>query len=407
VELPSHRYFAFGLLAVAGLATALALSMGEPRSAARSSGRLSTAPKPPRAPRSYRPPRRGLRVHTSAGLARALSRSTPQTIVLADGSYRATGSGSEDPYFVARTGHRLYARKRGRAVLEAGIAFGGNSGAGGGEVHGLTFDIADERAAEDSSAVHAWGRVGVGTKVLDTTFRGHGVLESAIRADQVERLIVRRVTIRGFRRYGVFASDNDPASRAAASLISDVNVRTVRERTPGSEEGRAEYGVWIGNRVRAPVARIRIRDFGWAGLWTGNNANDVRFTDLDIDGSARAGGNAVYIEHKTRRNVFERFHLGPNIKEGFVSEWDYGTEPTGAGIDNVVRDGVIDTNKRGDSKRVGVFADQGTVGMRVSGVKFLHADYACIVNLGRGTGIGRNDYRRRAPGAAAVSTTHP
>lgn len=346
-------------------------------------------------------------MRTSLGLVRALGRTTPQTIVLGDGSYTTSGTGSENSYFAARVGHRIYARKRGRAILKAGIAFGGNSGAGGGELHGLTFDISDEKATEDSSAVHTWGRVGVGTKVLDTTFRGHGSLESAIRADQVERLIVRRVSIRGFRRYGVFVSDNDPASSATATLISDVNVRTVKERAPGSEEGRAEYGLWIGNSVREPVARIKIRDFGWAGLWTGNNANDVRFTDLDIDDSARAGGNAVYIEHKTRRNLFERFHLGPNIGEGFVSEWDYGTEPTGAGIDNLVRDGVIDTNQRGVSDRVGVFVDQGTVGMKIRRVSFLHADYACIVNLGRGTKISRNDYRRRAPGAVEVSTIHP
>jgi hypothetical protein len=341
----------------------------------------------PRAPRPYRRPARAIVVRDGRQLAAALGRRAPTNIVLRPGRY--TPKGSSDPYFVAEAAHRLFARRRGRAVLRAGLVLGGNFGSGGALVQGLAFDIAAESATDESSAIHVWGVAGRHARILDATFRGSGVLESAIRADEVEGLTVRRVVVRGFRKYGVFASDNDRASGARARSITDVDVRGVKEPVPGSDDGRAEYGLWIGNAVASPVARVRIRDFGWAGLWTGNNAHDLHFTDLDIDGSARADGNAIYIEHKTRRTVFERFRLGPRVKEGIVSEWDYGTEPTGAGIDNVVRDGVIDTNLAGISDRVGVFVGDGTERMTIRRVRFLHAQTACVEDRGRDTRIQR------------------
>jgi hypothetical protein len=337
---------------------------------------------------------------------RALARRIPRAIVLADGAYTTKGTSSEEAYFLAATGHRLYARNRGKAVLHAGLVFGGNWGSGGGEVHGLAFDVSDPARTSESSALTTWGQNGVGTKVYDSTFEGHAGLESGIRADMVEGLVVQRVVVRHFRRYGVFLSDNDRESSEAAAKISDLDIASVKESVPGSDDGRAEYGLWIGNSVRNPVTRIRIRDFGWSGLWTGNNANDVRISDFDIDGSARPDGNAVYIEHKTRRTLFERFHLGPNIKEGFVSEWDYGTDPTGAGIDNTVQDGLIDTNAAVPG-RFGILADQGTLRMTIRRVVFAHADFACIINRGRETAISGNDYRRRSPGAATVTTAPP
>jgi hypothetical protein len=347
----------------------------------------------PRAPRAYRRPVGAIVVRDGRQLAAALGRRTPADIVLRAGRYAPEGT--SDPYFVAEAAHRLFARRPGRAILRAGLVIGGNFGAGGTRVQGVTFDIAAESAADESSAIHVWGVAGRRTRILDTTVRGHGVVESAIRADEVEGLTVRRVTVRGFRKYGVFASDNDTASAARARSITDVDVRSVKEPVPGSDDGRAEYGLWIGNAVRRPVARVRIRDFGWAGLWTGNNAHDLHFTDLDIDGSARADGNAIYIEHKTRRTVFERFRLGPRVKEGIVSEWDYGTEPTGAGIENLVQDGVIDTNLPGISDRVGIFVGDGTERMTIRRVRFLHAKEACIEDRGRDTVIRR--IRGRCP----------
>jgi hypothetical protein len=346
-------------------------------------------------------------VRTSEGLVRALRTRSPVAIVLANGDYTTSGTSSRDRYFFSGTGHRLYARHLGKAVLHVGLVFGGGDGHGGGEVHGLAFDVASPGATEDSAALDTWGANGARTKIYDSFFEGHRALESGIRANVVSGLVVQRVVVRHFRQYGVFLSDNDRQSRAAAARITDLNIASIKEHVPGTDDGRAEYGLWIGNTVRAPVARIRIRDFGWSGLWTGNNANDVRVRDFVIDGSARRDGNAVYIEHMTRRTVFERFRLGPRIKEGFVSEWDYGTDPTGAGIDNMVQNGVIDTNKAGVGRRFGVLADDGTVHMTIRRVRFLHADFACIIDRGRGTVISGNDYRRRDRGAATVTSNSP
>jgi hypothetical protein len=342
-------------------------------------------PAPPAAPQDYSLPSSYVSVATSQELVDALARTSSQNIVLADGSYTTVGTTSATSYFLAAAGHRLYARDRGSAVLQAGLVFGGNYGSGGGEVHGLAFDIIDPALSFHSSALNTWGARGVGTKIYDSTFEGHAALKSAIRADVVTGLVVERVVVRHFRHYGVFESDNNPDSTAAATTISDLDIASIKEPIPGTNNGRSEYGLWLGNSVRDPVARVHIRDFGWAGLWTGNNANDLDVRDFDIDGSARPDGNAVYIEHTTRRTVFERFHLGPDISEGFVSEWDYGTDPTGAGIDNTVQDGVIDTNKAGVANRFGILADAGTLRMTIQRVSFMHPDRACVIDRGTDT----------------------
>ncbi|HVF76693.1 MAG TPA: hypothetical protein VNA28_00225 [Solirubrobacteraceae bacterium] len=344
------------------------------------------APAPPRA---YRLPPRAVRVRTSAGLARALARRAPTAIVLAPGSYDRIGATT--PYFEARTGHRLYAERRGRAVLRAGLEIGGNDGRSGGRVQGLVFDVTARYATQDA-VLHIWGVVGRRTTVLDTTFHGDGAVGTAILALQPAGLTVRRVRIRAFRDNGVRASDNDPSSQARIRAITDVDVRGVKRSPAGSCDGRCEFGVWIGHRVRRPVERIRIRDFGWSGLWTGNRADDLRLRDLDIDGSARPNGNAVYLEHTTRRAILERFRLGPDIQIGIISEWDYGTLPTGAGVDNVIRHGLIRMAAGARAKRAGVVADDGTERMTITHVSFRGCGAECIVDRGRATRIAGNDY---------------
>ncbi len=66
-----------------------------------------------------------------------------------------------------------------------------------------------------------------------------------------------------------------------------------------------------------------------------------------------------------------------------VTEWDYGTAPTGAGVDNTVQDGVIDTNAA-VSRRFGILADQGTLRMTIRRVTILDADLACVIDRGIG-----------------------
>lgn len=372
------------------------------------------APIPPAAPRNYRLPRTRVFVRTSQGLVNALARAAPANIVLADGDFTTVGTTSPTPYFQAGAGHRLYARNRGRAVLRAGLEFGGNYGPGGGEVHGLVFDIAEDAKTSHSSAITTWGVRGRNTKIYDTRFNGHGGVGSAILAWEPSGLIVTRVVIRRFRNFGIYASDNDESSRAVIGAITDVRVSGIKHSSPGSSNGTEEAGVLVGHRVARPVSRLWVRDTGWMGLETLNKTEDTTFTDLNIDhiegvdpASGKATGTGIYIERFTKRSLFRRFLLGPDIKYGVISEWDEGIAGNQAGTDNTIANGVIDTRKSGVPKRVGVFVDYGTLRMTIRRVVFRGASYACIVDLGRSTVIQGNDYRRRVPGAATVAREHP
>lgn len=98
-------------------------------------------------PQDYTLPSSYVSVSNGSQLASALAAPAAQDIVLEDGTYD-TSSG----YFQAAAAHRLWGRTHPiialdtpGPILTAGLSFGGNDGSGGGEVHGLTFDISDPR----------------------------------------------------------------------------------------------------------------------------------------------------------------------------------------------------------------------------------------------------------------------
>jgi hypothetical protein len=354
----------------------------------------------PRPPSEYQLPSGAVSVNTSAELVSALDGASARDIVLSDGDYTTAGTGSSTPYFFARAAHRLYSRNLGGAVLHAALVFGGNSGAGGGEAHGLAFDIADRTKSWDGNALGSWGEGGVGTKIYDSTFEGHYALDTGIELRQVQDAVVQRVVVRHFRRQGLLVSDccddNWYDNPAEASRITDVDVDGVREVVPGSSDGRAEYGVWIGNGVRNPVERLRIEHAWWSGLWTGSSSHDTTFRNITITTVDRPGGNAVYNEHKTVRNTFRRFVLGPGIDEGFVCEWNYGSGP-GACTGNNFQEGTI------MSREVGVYLDEGQVGNSVRRIRFLGQICAGVVdNDGSGNIVSGNNFGSIAPGAKKV-----
>jgi hypothetical protein len=346
-------------------------------------------------PQAYSPPSGAVGVANGAELASALAATVPRDIVLENGTYTSSS------YFRMSAAHRLWARNLGGAVLQAALVFGGNSGPGGGEAHGLAFDISDRTKSWDGNALGSWGDRGIATKIFDSTFEGHYALDTGIELRQVQDAVVQRVVVRHFRRQGVFVSDCCDANwydnPAQASRITDVDVEGVREVVPGSSDGRAEYGVWIGNGVVNPVERLRIEHAWWSGLWTGSSAHDTTFRDLTIATVDRAGGNAVYDEHQTTRVTFERFNLGPNIAEGFVCEWNYGSGP-GACTGSVFQDGTI------DSQKAGVFLDLGQVQNTIRRVTFLNQECAAIVdNQGIGNTYLDNVYSGIAPGARQLA----
>jgi hypothetical protein len=207
--------------------------------------------------------------------------------------------------------------------------------------------------------------------------------------------------VRHFRRYGVFVSDccddNWYDNVAKAQTVSDIDVDGIHETVPGSASGLAEYGVWIGNGVVNPVERLRVEHTWWSGLWTGSSSHDTTFRDITIATVDRVGGNAVYNEHTTVRNTFERFQLGPNIEDGFSCEWNYGSG-AGACQNSVFQDGTI------DSHSVGVYLDQGQVGNVVRRVKFLNQRCVAILDrLGSGNSYLENDYSGIATGAKTLA----
>jgi hypothetical protein len=355
----------------------------------------------PAAPKSYALPATAVAVTTSQELVSALADTTVHDIVLADGVYTTTGTSSSSSYFKAATGHRVWARNLGGAVLQAALVFGGNYGSPGGEIHGLSFDFSDLGKAWDGAAFGNWGAAGVGTKIYDATFEGNYALGAAIKLVQVQGTVVQRVLVRHFRRYGLFVSDccddNWYDNVAKAQTVSDVDVDGIHETVPGSASGLAEYGVWIGNGVVNPVERLRIEHAWWSGLWTGSSSHDTTFRDITIATVDRVGGNAVYSEHTTVRNTFERFQLGPNIEDGFSCEWNYGSG-AGACQNSVFQDGTI------DSQNVGVYLDQGQVGNVVRRVKFLNQRCAAILDrLGSGNSYFENDYSGIATGANTLT----
>jgi hypothetical protein len=349
-------------------------------------------------PRSYSLPPNALHVSTSQQLVSVLANSMTQDIVLADGTYTTAGTNSPTPYFQVTNGDRLWAARLGGAVLQSGITFGGNYGSGGGEVHGLAFNVSNPSLTQNSAAIYTWGPDGTGTKVYDTTVEGNYAIDSGIDFYEVQGTVIQRVVAQHFLANGIRVSDNSQTSTAQISLITDIDVNGVREPTPGSSNGTAEFGIWIGDEVQNPVKRLRSEHGYLGGLWTGASSHDTTFRDITVTTTDSPGGGvAVYNENNTIRDTFESFNLGPTIGTGFNCEWNYGSG-LGACQSNTYQDGTI------ASQKAGVFLDLGSVYNNIQYVTFQGPKCAAIVdNQGTTNTYTNNDYTGIASGAVVLS----
>ena len=361
----------------------------------------------PRPPSSYPLPRRATVVSTGAQLARALAHGR-RSIVLADGTYASPWP------FVLASGSHLYAQHPGRAVLTTGLVIGGNRYRAGAIVQGLAFDVHDPTKTLQGAELDLWGAAATGAQVLDCTFEGNWDIPYGLVDLQPAGLSVERVRFRHFGDGALRVSDNRPVppgeGTAQVDTITDVSVDGVSRRIPGSSQGTAESGLWIGQPVVNGVHRIRVRDVAWAGIETVNNASNTQFSDLDVDlgGPHAALGVAFYLEHWSRSLAIDRFRF-TGVKTGFTAEWnDPAWGGTAAAHDTTIRDGLVDASgwtKGGRS--VGVFLDQGTDSTTVSGVTFAHMNYAGIVAYNV---IGRNSFGgnsfRLPTGVPRISTQH-
>ena len=359
----------------------------------------------PIAPSTYAVPSGAVVVSSSAQLVSALSGSTANDIVLADGTYDSSS------YFTDSNGSRLFAQHLGGAVLTAGLVVGGNSGPGGAVVQGLAFDVSSAAKTLQGSELITWGPAGSNLHVLDTTFAGHGVVPIGLNGYNPAGLVAQRLTFANLTDEGLRASDNATVALGAVtpsiSSISDISVNGVTRSTPGASNGTAEAGIWIGHPVTNGVHRIRIRNVSSSGIETVNNAWNTTFTDLDIDmsGPNAYAGVAVYIEHFGYNLVFNRFQIRGS-RVGITAEWnDPAWGSVAASHNTVVENGTIDAaGWTLPGHTCGIFLDQGTESTTASGVTFANQNFAAIDAFNT---VGTNSFTNNTYGSVTpISTAH-
>jgi hypothetical protein len=347
-------------------------------------------PASPKPPRSYRVPRAAVRVSSSAQLVSALASPRSRNIVLARGVYDNARP------FANPFGHRIYAARLGKAVLTAGMSVGANAGRGGAIVRGLVFDVRQRRKTLNGAIVEVWGSAR-GAKVLDTVLRGNRAVSAGIVARQPVGFVARRIVARNFTDYGVLVDANRlNANVSPGFVLEDLDVASVSRRRRGSSNGTAEACVWIGNT--GTVRRVRARNCGWMGLWTGTSTTKAHVQDVDVDRTP----TGIYIEHFTRDSRFEAVRVGPRVRIGVVAEWanpKWGGRP--ASIGNVIEDSTF------ESYLCGVYLDDGTTRTTVRRSAFRNQSWAAIGNYrGNGNRFSGNDYSGIQDAAVPVSEAH-
>jgi hypothetical protein len=328
-------------------------------------------------------------VRTSSQLRAALARRKPARIVLHRGTYDA------DRPFVNAFGHAIYAGLLGKVVIKAGLRLGLDERRPGGLVRGVVFDVREHAKTVDGVALFVEG---TGAQVLDVALRGHGVIRSGVVVREPEGFRGARLVVRDFTDYGVLvdANDRDRNSLAQQFSLRDLDVAGIKRPIPGSSQGRGEACVWVGNP--GVVERVRSRQCGWTGLWTGTAATGARVAGVDVD-ETRTG---VYLEHFTRGSTFERIRVGSRVRVGLTAEWadpDWGGIP--GSIDNVIQD------SRFESWLAGVYLDEGTTRTIIRRSTFVGQRWAAIGDYeGVDNAYYENDYREIARGAVPVTREH-
>src|SRR5581483_8580023 len=214
----------------------------------------------PTAPQSYTLPSGATVVSTSAQLTSALS-SGVANIVLADGTY------ANSTYF-SDASSNIYAQHLGKAVLNAGLVVGGNSGAGGDTVQGLAFNLTNNSLGFQGAELNIWGPAGANTKVYDCTFEGNYDMDFGIVNLKISGFVAQRLALSHFHADAMEIYDNNHvpygSSTPHINTITDIAIDGVHAATPGSSNGTAEAGLWVGNPVDNPVSRISVKNVYWS-----------------------------------------------------------------------------------------------------------------------------------------------
>jgi hypothetical protein len=343
-------------------------------------------------PAPYAVPAHAVHVANAGQLVRVLAERAPRDVVLADGVY------DNSTFFFNPNGHRLYAQHVGRAVFHAGLVIGGNWGPGHALVRGLSFDVSNRAKTISGEVVHVWG-TGTDTRILDTTFEGHGRLGAAIAVRQPNGFVASRIRARHFTDAGITVdSGRGNVVVRRRPLLEDVDVAGVSRPVPRSANGTAEACLWLGETVT--LRRARLRDCAWMGIWTGRANRDSLLADVDVD----ATPVGVYVEHFTTGATFQRIHVRRNVEVGITCEWAnpaYGRRP--ACDSDVIEDSLF------EASRVGVYLDEGTLRTIIRRCTFRGSSWA---GIGDFRGVGNiyarqgNDFRGLPGGAVATSNAH-
>jgi hypothetical protein len=352
--------------------------MGAPREPAR--------PKPPQ---GYRVPKGAVRVSSSAQLRAALANPRRRYIVLARGYYDNARP------FANTFGHRIYAARPGKAIFRAGISIGANSGGSGALVRGVVFDVRNRAKTLHGAIVAVWGSA-TNVRVLDAVLRGNHVATAGIFARQPAGFVAKRIVARSFTDYGILVDANVPDVNVPRFLLEDLDVADVSRRRRGSSNGTAEACVWIGNT--GTVRRVRVRNCGWTGVWTGTSTTKSLVEDVDVDRTP----TGIYIEHFTRGSTFQKIHVRSRIRTGITAEWASpaaGGRP--ASVDNLIQDSIF------ESHLCGIYLDDGTTRTIVRRSSFRKQTWAGIGSYrGRDNEFYDNDYSGIRRTAVPVSRNH-
>ncbi len=338
-------------------------------------------------PSTYAVPAGAEHVSSSAGLLAALAAGTP-AVVLANGVY-TNPTPFDDPGTTS-----IFAQNLGGAVFAAGLIVGGNGGQGGAVIQGLDFDISNPGAVFQGAALDLWGAAAADTQVLDSVFDGNGVIAVGLLDYDPQGLVAARLVFSSFTDEGLRASDNVQVAYGAPTpvigSISDITVTGIGRSTPGSSNGTAEAGLWIGEPVADGVTRVKIRNVAWSGIEICNNVWNTTFSDLDINmtGSEAHAGVGVYLEHYSRNLVFNQFQMA-GVAAGFNAEWDDGVTGNAAAHDTTIENGTINAAGWASGNTVGLYLDQGTESTTVTNVAFENQNWAAI---GAYRTIGTNAY---------------
>lgn len=283
----------------------------------------SVFPDPPIAPSEtrYTIPAGAVSVANQAALETELAKGTAEDIKVLNGAYtRAT------ELAVTAAAHRVWCESATGVTFNYGFRY---NNVVGWEFHGGKFNIPDlAHAATDggfTAALLNWvGSTVCNVKISDVTIDGANLVAQGVQLGQPGGAVIQRVVVTNCTDEGLRLSDNSLTSVSVIDTITDINCSGIHRTVYGSAGGTAEAGLWVGLQVTNTVRRLKFRDIGWMGLFTGNLAYNTQYSDIDTDTGINTGNRTgIYCEHRTRFCNFDRVLFGPGCSTGMICEWDY------------------------------------------------------------------------------------